>query len=103
MDQQITGVIGLGLMGSALAQRLLASQYSVLGYDIGPSRCEVIAAIGGSVAAGPADVASQCGRVLLSLPTTDVVESVLAEMGCERRSKTAAGGMAPTAITVPSI
>ncbi len=85
MDQQTTGVIGLGLMGSALAERLLASQYFVLGYDIEPSCCEALAAIGGSVAAGPAEVASQCTRVLLSLPTTDVVERVLAEMGTELR------------------
>jgi 3-hydroxyisobutyrate dehydrogenase-like beta-hydroxyacid dehydrogenase len=32
------GMIGLGLMGTALSQRLLATGFAVLGFDIG-ERC----------------------------------------------------------------
>ena len=34
------GVIGLGLMGSALAERLLGAGHRVMGWDIDPGRIE---------------------------------------------------------------
>ncbi len=75
------GLIGLGLMGMALAQRLRAGGFDVWGYDIDPVRNDLLAAAGGKVATGIAEIASACGRILLSLPDSDVVETVLAEMG----------------------
>jgi phosphoglycerate dehydrogenase-like enzyme len=33
------GLIGVGLMGSALAERLTAHGLNVVGYDIDPDRC----------------------------------------------------------------
>lgn len=41
------GVIGLGLVGSALATRLLASGYRVVGYDLSPDRTSNLARLGG--------------------------------------------------------
>ena len=75
------GLIGLGLMGMALAQRLRGSGFEVRGYDIDSARNALLIASGGKIAVGVADVASACGRLLLSLPDSDVVEAVLAEMG----------------------
>jgi len=86
MAQQVVGVIGLGLMGSALSERLIAAGYSVVGYDIDGSRCEALEKIGGRAVSGAAEVASLCHRVILSLPTTDVVENVLRQMDAELRS-----------------
>lgn len=80
MARETIGVIGLGLMGDALAGRLIASGYAVLGHDIASSRREALEAGGGEVARDPTHVASRCDRILLSLPTTDVVEDVLARM-----------------------
>ena len=51
MDRQRIGLIGLGLMGSALAERLLGASYEVFGHDIDSARCEALESIGGSVAA----------------------------------------------------
>ncbi len=83
------GLVGLGLMGMALAERLHVSAaplrvgggLDVWGYDIDPARNDLLVAAGGKVAASAADVASACSRILLSLPDSDVVEVVLAEMG----------------------
>lgn len=63
------GIIGVGLMGSALAQRLRAGGFNVLGWDRDASRC-----IGTTTAQ---EVFGQCQRILISLPTYDVVKEVL--------------------------
>jgi 3-hydroxyisobutyrate dehydrogenase-like beta-hydroxyacid dehydrogenase len=75
------GLVGLGLMGMALAERLCSGRFGVWGYDIDPARNNLLAAAGGKVATSVADIASACTRILLSLPDSDVVESVLADMG----------------------
>jgi len=75
------GLIGLGLMGMALAERLHSGGLDVWGHDIDPSREELLAASGGKPASSAADIASACHRILLSLPDSDVVEAVLADMG----------------------
>lgn len=85
MDRRKIGLIGLGLMGSALAERLLDASYSVMGYDIDPARCDELESIGGRVASDHAQIASCCDRVMLSLPTTDVVESVLGHIDARLR------------------
>ncbi len=66
------GLIGVGLLGSALAARLSAAGYAVLGYDIVPER-----RLGAN---SSMDVARACRVIFLSLPTSDVVAQVLAEI-----------------------
>jgi 3-hydroxyisobutyrate dehydrogenase-like beta-hydroxyacid dehydrogenase len=68
-------------MGSALAERLIHGRRRVVGYDIRPSRCQLLAEVGGEPVADAASVAAQCGRVLLSLPDSGIVEQVLGQMG----------------------
>ena len=85
MADRPVGVIGLGLMGGALAERLIGASFSVIGYDIDAAQCKALERIGGSVVLGAADVASRCDRVILSLPTTDVVEKVIGQMDAELR------------------
>jgi 3-hydroxyisobutyrate dehydrogenase-like beta-hydroxyacid dehydrogenase len=75
------GLVGIGLMGSALAERLLAGGMRVVGYDIRPDRCELLSELGGDSVADASCVAAKCGRILLSLPDSEVVEQVLAEIG----------------------
>ncbi len=74
---QTVGLIGIGLVGSALAERLLAHGYSVLGYDLAPRQCERLRQAGGRIAAGPRDVAESVDRLILSLPDTTVVRQVI--------------------------
>ncbi|MGI9416448.1 MAG: NAD(P)-dependent oxidoreductase [Geminicoccaceae bacterium] len=52
---ETVGIFGLGLIGTAMAERLLASGLSVRGYDPDPARMENLASIGGEPAS-PGDV-----------------------------------------------
>lgn len=74
------GVVGLGLLGTAIAERLLAAGIPVLGYDIDSDRRAAFASLGGRGAVDVGEVAAAVPRLLLSLPTTDVVEAVLTEI-----------------------
>jgi 3-hydroxyisobutyrate dehydrogenase-like beta-hydroxyacid dehydrogenase len=75
------GLLGLGLIGMALTERLRAGGFEVWGHDIDPARESLLAAAGGKVATSAAEIASTCRRLLLSLPDSDVVEVVLTDMG----------------------
>jgi 3-hydroxyisobutyrate dehydrogenase-like beta-hydroxyacid dehydrogenase len=75
------GLVGLGLVGMALAERLHAGGFELLGYDIDPHRNELLRQLGGKPASSARGVASACGRILLSLPDSDVVEAVLGDIG----------------------
>jgi 3-hydroxyisobutyrate dehydrogenase-like beta-hydroxyacid dehydrogenase len=72
------GLIGLGLVGSELAQRLTAGGRSVIGYDINPERLAEFVQLGGAAAGNAADVFSSCKRVLVSLPSHREVSSICA-------------------------
>lgn len=71
------GLIGLGLMGKALAGRMLEAGHELLGFDITPRCREEFAALGGTLAAGAGAILATCDVVLMSLPTYDVVQAVL--------------------------
>jgi putative dehydrogenase len=62
------GVIGLGIMGGAFAQNLIASGWRVVGYDIASDRCRALARAGGQIAGDAAEVAREARVVLVSLP-----------------------------------
>lgn len=70
------GLIGLGLVGSALARRLLAAGYAVTGYDHEPSRVLALASIGLAAADSPIALAACCERVVLSVYDTAGAEQV---------------------------
>jgi 3-hydroxyisobutyrate dehydrogenase-like beta-hydroxyacid dehydrogenase len=71
------GLIGLGLVGTAMAERLLAKQFDVVGFDIDSTKCEHLEQLGGKAGSNPAQVAEQVERVVLSLPDTEVVLHVV--------------------------
>jgi 3-hydroxyisobutyrate dehydrogenase-like beta-hydroxyacid dehydrogenase len=71
------GLIGIGLLGSVLAERLLAGGFTVIGYDLEPERREAFRRAGGRPADGAPAVFGQCRRVLLSLPSHHEVTELL--------------------------
>src|SRR5437588_454041 len=79
------GLVGLGLLGSALAERLLRADFAVLGLDLEPERRELLAKLGGRPAASVREVARACDRLVFSLPDTPAVEGVLEELAGELR------------------
>ncbi|MFN9371721.1 MAG: NAD(P)-dependent oxidoreductase [Planctomycetaceae bacterium] len=82
-EPRAVGLIGIGLMGTVLAQRLLAAGYTVQGWDVDSTRREALRRLGGAVPDSAAAVARGVDRLLLSLPTHDIVAGVLGEMGAE--------------------
>ncbi len=71
MSERI-GIIGLGLVGSAIRDRLIGAGFGILGYDIDSTR--------GGAAASASEVARACRRLILSLPDSDAVGFVLAQI-----------------------
>ncbi len=65
------GLIGLGLMGRAMASRLLAAGHRVLGYDISGDARAQAANLGVAVQESAAEVARGTRLILLSLLTSD--------------------------------
>ncbi len=61
------GVIGVGLVGLALVERLRAARIKVVGFDIDPARREALVAAHGMAAGSAADVFAACDNVLLAL------------------------------------
>lgn len=75
--KQTVGFVGLGNMGGPMSERLVTAGYPVVGFDLAPAARERLAAAGGSAAETAGDVVSQSDVVILMLPNSDIVESVL--------------------------
>jgi 3-hydroxyisobutyrate dehydrogenase-like beta-hydroxyacid dehydrogenase len=82
MDTSNVGMIGLGLMGTALSERLLQAGYTVWVYNRTREKADPLVARGARWAENPLAV---CDRVLISLYTTDTVEQVLGELNSALR------------------
>jgi 3-hydroxyisobutyrate dehydrogenase-like beta-hydroxyacid dehydrogenase len=74
MSDVVVGMIGLGIMGSAMSANLLKAGLQVVGFDIMPEKIEALAAQGGRGAASVADVARQCEVMMTSLPSIAAFE-----------------------------
>lgn len=75
------GLIGLGLMGAAMAERLMASGFIVIGYDIAPTARAAFQKSGGQLVADVRAVFNRADHVLLSLPESKIVATILREAG----------------------
>lgn len=71
------GMVGLGVMGSAIAGLLLRGGAAVRGFDIAADRMDQFRGAGGQAARSPADVAAGCAVVLTSLPTAAAFHEVI--------------------------
>jgi len=74
------GLIGLGLLGSALAERLLAAGFEVSGFDIAPQRRAKLEAAGGRAVSSPLELPALCPRMVFCLPDSQVVSEVLRQL-----------------------
>lgn len=71
------GLIGLGLMGTACARRLLGAGFDILGYDVDGGKRAGLAEQGGKTADSIGEIARACRRVVLAVFNTDQVEQVI--------------------------
>ena len=74
------GLIGLGNMGTAIAERLLDGGYDLVVSNRTPGRSEALEARGASVAGTPEELAAQVDVVLTSLADDAAFEAVAARV-----------------------
>jgi 3-hydroxyisobutyrate dehydrogenase-like beta-hydroxyacid dehydrogenase len=74
------GIIGLGLMGTALSERLIDSGVPLIGFDLEISRCEKPRASGGVVANSVRDLAGRSRTILLAVYSGKQVEALFGDL-----------------------
>jgi 3-hydroxyisobutyrate dehydrogenase len=81
MSPSPIGLIGVGLLGTALAERMLAGGLAVLGYDQRAEQFHRLQQLGGRAAEASASVAATCEAIVLCLPDSTIVRAVVHELG----------------------
>lgn len=71
------GVIGLGIMGGAIAKNLAAASWRVVGYDIDAARNAEAKVAGVETLANAAAVAAAADTIITSLPTPAALDSTV--------------------------
>jgi len=83
------GIIGVGVMGFAMANNLRAAGYQVLGFDPVPAAQQRLREIGGNAIASPREVAERCATILFSLPSSAALaDAVGGENGVAKAAST---------------
>ena len=71
------GVIGLGIMGGAIAKNLVAAGWRVVGYDIDAARTAEAKAAGVETVSSAAAVAAAAETIITSLPTPAALDTTV--------------------------
>jgi 3-hydroxyisobutyrate dehydrogenase-like beta-hydroxyacid dehydrogenase len=74
------GVVGLGIMGGAIARNLAAAGWRVTGYDVDAGRRQALAREGGEIAASAGALARENPVILTSLPHPDALAATVDEI-----------------------
>lgn len=87
MARQRVGLVGLGIMGSAMAANLVRGGFEVIGFDPLPACRARHRKNGGVVAKSVAEVAESAGIIITSLPSAKVLALVASEIADAKNSK----------------
>jgi len=74
------GIIGLGIMGGAMARNLVVRGWQVLGFDTDAMRRNELASAGVTIADGAGAVAARTATIITSLPNADAANAVAADI-----------------------
>jgi L-threonate 2-dehydrogenase len=74
------GVIGLGIMGSAMSANLVKAGFKVYGFDPVAAARTKLKKAGGIPCKSVTEVAAQCDRMIFSLPSEKALESICEEL-----------------------
>jgi putative dehydrogenase len=77
---QRVGVVGLGIMGSAMAGNLRRDGFRVWGFDPSPAAMKALKKMGGTACASAADLAGQVDVVITSLPSAAALQAAASDM-----------------------
>jgi 3-hydroxyisobutyrate dehydrogenase-like beta-hydroxyacid dehydrogenase len=70
------GLVGVGIMGSAIAANLIRAGWRVIGFDVDSARMQALGELGGVAASSPREVAEQASVVVTLLPAVDILYEV---------------------------
>jgi len=85
MDKTV-GIIGLGIMGGAIARNLIERGWRVIGFDVNPDRAAELAQANVLIAGDVAQVTRDAPVIMTSLPTPAAVEKVAREIAASGQS-----------------
>ena len=80
MPQRV-GIVGIGIMGTAMMRNLRSEGFEVVGYDISDTAMARLAEAGGVGAGSPREVAERADIVITSLPGVDAFEQATTGQG----------------------
>lgn len=82
------GIVGCGAMGGAMIARLLEKNHTIQCYDAQKTALAVAQDLGAQGHDALSTLADLCDVIILSLPSADIVASVMAELGPHLRAGT---------------
>ena len=85
MDKTV-GIIGLGIMGGAIARNLVERGWRVIGFDTDAARCAELSTANVAIAADVGQVARDAPIIMTSLPSPAAVEQVAREIAGSKQS-----------------
>src|SRR5216683_2432474 len=77
------GIVGVGIMGSAIARNLIGAGSTVIGFDLAAQRRDELSAMGGTAARSAAEVADAAEVILTSLPGITMLDCPLSGTGAQ--------------------
>ena len=96
------GFVGLGTMGQPMALNLVKAGKSLVVWNRTPSKCDVLAEAGASVAKQPAEVSTRCEAVILMLVDGAAMDAVLTRSEPAFADRVRAHTLISMATTAPS-
>jgi len=75
------GIVGLGLLGHAIASRLIKAGHTVIGFDVLPDRVSALTVMGGTPASSAGAVAQSAEAVCTLLPSLATAEAAILGAG----------------------
>ena len=95
-----TGIIGVGIMGSAIARNVIAAGLPLIGFDTAPRRQSELAAMGGEVARSAEAVAAGADIILTSLPSSTAFDESAAAIRASAKKGTVVAELSTLPIAV---
>ncbi|MGH6641247.1 MAG: NAD(P)-dependent oxidoreductase [Bradyrhizobium sp.] len=86
VTDRTVGIIGLGIMGGAIARNLVERGWAVVGFDTNPARRSELALAGVTIVDGARAVASRTTLIMTSLPNADAAQAVATEIAASGQS-----------------
>ena len=85
MKSKAVGVIGLGIMGSAMSANLVKAGFATYGFDIAPAQRRKLEKAGGIACKSTAEVAEKAPIVISSLPSAAALHAVTKKLLSTKR------------------